>query len=74
MTDSEKPTLKPCPCCGGEAWFDKCWGSGGFEMGYRDRQFYSVRCRACDLRTPAIANPKSPVDIWNRRPDVESVS
>lgn len=54
--------LLSCPCCGGDAWFDA----------YPDRQerrtFYSVRCRGCDLRTAAVANPITPVEKWNRRP------
>lgn len=54
--------LLPCPCCGGDAWFDGCYNQ------YERRTFWSVRCKTCDLRTPGIANPISPVQKWNRRP------
>lgn len=64
MPNDEKPDLKPCPCCGGEAWFDKVWSTTN-ELG--ERPFWSVRCRSCDLRTPSIANPTRPVEIWNSR-------
>ena len=54
--------LKTCPFCGGEAWFDHV------RDGWRDRrEFWSVRCKECDVRTPAIANPLSPVMVWNKR-------
>ena len=66
MSGDEKPDLKPCPCCGGAPWVDKV-RSRDWMHGPRD--YWSVRCRGCDLRTPAIANPKSPVEIWNKRPE-----
>lgn len=56
--------LLPCPCCGGVAWFDNTRGYSDHEG---HRTFWSVRCKSCDLRTPAIANPITPVQNWNRR-------
>jgi Restriction alleviation protein Lar len=59
--------LSPCPFCGGAAWFDNAQSGGSsFECG-RARTFWSVRCKTCDVRTPAIANAISPVMIWNTR-------
>lgn len=69
-TATESPELKPCPCCGGAPWFDKRKARDhSIEFGGDYRFYWSVRCRKCDLRTPAIANPKSPVEIWNKRPE-----
>lgn len=64
MTPGE-PKLKPCPCCGGEPWYDEYTGASlEFRM---HRTYWSVRCKSCDLRTPSIANPTTCVDIWNKR-------
>jgi hypothetical protein len=66
--DTPPADLLPCPCCGGAAWFDKVWERGNYiEFGGAPRAFWSVRCSKCDLRTPAIANPNSPVEKWNER-------
>lgn len=61
---AHEPELLACPCCGGEAWRDKASSS---DWMHGTRPFWSIRCKACDLRTPAIANPISAVLIWNRR-------
>jgi hypothetical protein len=75
-TEAElNPTLKPCPCCGGEPWFDKTdQRDHSLEFGGASRRYWGVRCRTCDLRTPMIANPKSPAAIWNKRPDLRNAT
>lgn len=62
----EARALLPCPCCEGEAWQDKCEARTPHEG---LRTYYSVRCRDCDLRTPAIVDPELSIKIWNTRPE-----
>src|SRR5689334_24905467 len=65
----QTPTLNillPCPCCSAESpWYDR---SANHDWLAGPRWFWSVRCTSCGLKTPAIANPLSCIDIWNTRP------
>jgi hypothetical protein len=56
--------LRPCPCCGGEAWI--LWGllSTAENKGY-------VECTLCHLRTPYADGPTITRN-WNRRTPPES--
>lgn len=75
-------SLKPCPCCGGEAEFVRKSGSWGFSS-----PTLGVRCTSCGLNIPQCAIRERPMDIdvpsetlmtgsllalWNNRPDKES--
>lgn len=53
-------TLKPCPCCRGEAEILK--------QGHREyAPTYSVRCKACGLTTGNHKSEKEASRIWNTR-------
>lgn len=55
--------LKPCPFCGGKAFFDKLYDAYGVEE-------YCIACTDCDcVFTVAYKNPdKSDLaEAWNRR-------
>lgn len=53
----DKPELKPCPFCGGEAYMTHLPLSGAYE----------ARCIKCDIGTWPCLDRKSAVEKWNRR-------
>lgn len=60
MTD--KTVLKPCPFCGGEAFFDRLYMGGDVED--------CISCRICDCTfTVSNYNPTKTelANEWNRR-------
>lgn len=58
MTE-EKPKLKSCPFCGGEATL---W----WRMG-KEKKFWFVQCPCCYSQSGAKEMPEEAVSSWNNR-------
>ena len=53
--DIQPESLKPCPCCGGEA------------QSVVAKNYNYVFCEKCKLKTPDCETEKEAAEIWNRR-------
>lgn len=51
--------LKPCPCCGGEAWLED-------NSDYYPKDCL-VECRSCGLSTKLMRSPEDAIALWNQR-------
>lgn len=59
-----KLTLKPCPCCGGEATVIKRAGRSVLHTAYWSGY---AKCKSCKLMTPMCKSPGAMERIWNKR-------
>ena len=80
---AEMIALKPCPCCGGEAFFE--WKNHEL-FGSSYLVYFAVSCSSCGIRTGKLYrakvvfkadghfyiaddDKKAAADVWNRRVD-----
>ena len=61
----EKPELKPCPFCGGEAVARPNLPTYGCEV------MYYVFCGKCLVRTQLKWTAEQAIEVWNRRAEDE---
>lgn len=67
--------LKPCPCCGGEAWLEDnsymrpVLDEDGYyvDIDISDSSECLIECRSCGLSTPLMETPETAIAIWNKR-------
>jgi hypothetical protein len=65
MNKQGKPVLKPCPCCGGEAFLRTVKkGRSVLHTGYWEGYVY---CSTCNLQTGFSKNPNRCEREWNKR-------
>lgn len=57
-------TLKPCPCCGGEASVSKKSGRSVLHTSYWLGYAF---CKKCRLATPMLKSPGAVERLWNKR-------
>lgn len=67
--------LKPCPCCGGEAWLK----DNGYEepeidsngayvgMDINEPDYIWVECQSCGLTSLGAGTPEEAISKWNQR-------
>ena len=67
--------LKPCPCCGGEAWFEddgemypEIDSNGAYVgMNIYEGSLFWVTCQSCGLQSLAAKTPEEAIARWNKR-------
>ena len=67
--------LKPCPCCGGEAWLEDnsymrpVLDEDGYyvDIDISDSSDCLVECQACGLSTKLMGSPEEAIALWNQR-------
>lgn len=62
--NDENIKLKPCPFCGGEAYFEKVTDGSLMEDEFPE---YGVYCAACGANSVLCTSEEKAAAAWNRR-------